>query len=162
MPSVSSLESTKCGTAPQYVTAFGVATKVRAGVSTSSPGDTPAITSARCSAAVPLAVAITRATPIRSASISSNRSTYEPADETQPVSIVSRTYRHSFPANSGSCSAARSPTTDRIAWTTRDGSTALAVVGLDSIRSLMGTRSRSFRRTNAWRRHRQRAPPQGR
>src|SRR5919198_4911809 len=139
MPSDSSLASTKCGIAPQYVTAFAVATNVSAGVSTSSPGSTPARSNARWSAAVPLLVATTRATPRRSVSISSNRSTYDPTDDTQPVSIVSRTYDHSLPANSGSWSAALSPTTDRIASTIRLGSTAVAEGAVPTFLSVMGS-----------------------
>ena len=49
--------STNTGTAPWWSTAIAVATKVKAGTMTSSPARTPAPTSARWSAEVPLLVA---------------------------------------------------------------------------------------------------------
>ena len=60
------------GSAPTYRTALTLATKVRAGTITSSPGPTPAASSARCSAAVPLLTAATWRTPRYSLNASSN------------------------------------------------------------------------------------------
>ena len=114
-------ESTKCGTAPQYDTALAVAMKVSVGISTSSPGSTPASSRQMCSAEVPFDVATACAAPVTAARSRSKRSTNEPTDETQPVSMHSLTYSHSLPANSGSCRAivlVAGPTTARTAATT--------------------------------------------
>ncbi len=55
--------STKTGRAPVYRMALAVATKVRAGHRTSSPGPSPKAAQARCRAAVPLATARAWGTP---------------------------------------------------------------------------------------------------
>ncbi len=50
--------STKTGTALQYKTALAVATQVKAGTNTSSPGSTPQASKAICKAVVQLETAI--------------------------------------------------------------------------------------------------------
>ena len=53
---ISGSMSQNTGTAPCWSTAIGVATKLKAGTITSSPGLTPAATTAQWRAAVPLLV----------------------------------------------------------------------------------------------------------
>ena len=85
--------------------ALAVATKVIDGRITSSFGSTPSSSSAACSAAVPLTMAMAWRTPVAAATISSNCATYLPADDTQPVSMQSSTSSRSRAPNRGSCSS---------------------------------------------------------
>src|SRR4051812_26877812 len=81
--------------------------KVRLGTRTSSSGWTPADTSARCRAAVPLTTATAWRAPTASATIFSKRSTNGPTDETQLVSRHSLTYAQALPAISGTQSGTK-------------------------------------------------------
>ena len=67
--------STKWGTIPVAAAGFAVPTKVSAGISTSSPGSTPASSRQVWRAALPLTVATTWLTPVYSPSIRSKPST---------------------------------------------------------------------------------------
>ena len=64
MLKVSSSMSTKTGRAPCISTTFAVATHVKDGTITSSPGPMPSATSARCSAVVHDVVATACAAPV--------------------------------------------------------------------------------------------------
>src|SRR5687768_15832381 len=64
---------------------------------TSSPASTPEQTSATCSAEVPFTTATACLAPSRSAVVFSNRVTYSPTEETQPVSRQSLTYSQALP-----------------------------------------------------------------
>src|SRR5256885_12422469 len=75
--------------------------KVKVETRTSSSAQTPAMSSATWSAAVPLTVATACPVPVRSASMRSKRSTNGPTDETQLVSKHSLTYFHSLPLMCG-------------------------------------------------------------
>lgn len=70
---VSISQSTSTGVAPQYATALAVATYVKVGTITSSPGCTPSASSAMCSATVPFAVASACDVPVKRAKSASNR-----------------------------------------------------------------------------------------
>ena len=71
--------STNTGAAPVATTAFADAMNVRAGTITSSPGPTPAATSAICSAAVPELAATARSVPTKEANSASKAATSGPA-----------------------------------------------------------------------------------
>src|SRR5438876_1431204 len=77
------------------------AMKVSVETSTSSSAATPITSRAICKADVPLLVATAVRAPTLCATLCSNRLTYSPTDETQPVSRQSFTYFHSFPRISG-------------------------------------------------------------
>jgi len=72
---VSSSTSAKTGTAPTWSAAVALATKVKAGTITSSPGRTPAALRATSSAAVPLDTATARLAPQNSWSVASRATT---------------------------------------------------------------------------------------
>ncbi len=74
---------------------------VSVGVSTSSPGPTPRIFSARCSAAVPLESAAACAMPTRAANSRSNASTCGPSGAIQLLAIASATSFCSSPPTQG-------------------------------------------------------------
>src|SRR5213593_1576481 len=98
---VSGSESMKTGRAPQYMTAFAVATNVREGTSTSSPGRTFIPTRAVCSATVPFVQEIEWRVLQNLRKLDSNRSMYLPLDEIQPDSRQSSTYSRSRPTSAG-------------------------------------------------------------
>ena len=89
MPKVSSSESTKCGTAPEYTIAFAEATKVSPGTSTSSLIVTPARRREACRAAVPLITAMACFAPVYLEVSCSKRSTYSPTEEINVLFIQS-------------------------------------------------------------------------
>ena len=68
-------------------TGLTVATNVSAGTITSSPGPTPAASSARCSAAVPETALTALSAPWNRAKSASNSLTKRPLDETQRSSM---------------------------------------------------------------------------
>src|SRR5205823_11834239 len=72
MVTLSGRTSQNTGVAPAATTACAQPTNVSEGTTTSSPGDTPSVTSAACSAAVPEETATTCPAPTSSASLDSN------------------------------------------------------------------------------------------
>src|SRR5207302_7365830 len=93
------------GSAPQWMTAAAVATKVMEGTRTSSPGPMPIAFRARKSAAVPFETATASFVPVRSAQAFSNASVRGPA-VIHSESSASRTPRSSRSSNSSSDSRA--------------------------------------------------------
>ena len=83
--------STNTGSAPQWITAAAVATKVRDGTSTSSPGPMPSAFSARNSAVVPLETATASRVPAKRANSFSNASVRAPAVIHSESMVSSRT-----------------------------------------------------------------------
>ena len=70
--------SQKTARPPRYSTALAVATQVKAGTITSSPGPTPMIVMATCNAVVQFETATACFTPVNSANFRSNSATYGP------------------------------------------------------------------------------------
>src|SRR5262245_11879434 len=93
--------STYTGTAPQYVMAHDVAMNVMGTVITSSPGPTPAASSARCRADVPELTATQCWAPTYSAKAASNSATLGPRMNAADSAACSRAGRTSSfsPAN---------------------------------------------------------------
>ena len=93
--------STTTGVVPDLAICITQEMIVNVGMMTSSPGPIPRASTAMSIAAVPLATATACLRPTYAAISSSKRLTYEPSDETQPVSMQSSRNLRSSPRKMG-------------------------------------------------------------
>ena len=94
-------ESMNRSEAPVYTTAFAGAAYVSVDTQTSSPDRTPATTSARCNAAVPLANATAASAPVNATTSASKPSTAAPMVVIQLESKACNSRSRSLPDMSG-------------------------------------------------------------